>query len=63
MFRRNSYCLAIALLVLAMVPTCPAAFKQGDPLPALDSFKLEGKLPEALKGQVILALPLDVHGS
>jgi thiol-disulfide isomerase/thioredoxin len=57
MFPRNSDCIRIALLallVLTMAPICPAAFKQGDPLPALDSYKLEGKLPDALKGQVIL---------
>jgi thiol-disulfide isomerase/thioredoxin len=54
MFRRNSNGIRIALLVLAMAPTCAAAFKQNDPLPPLDSFKLEGRLPDRLKGQVIL---------
>ena len=54
MFRRNSNGIRIALLVLALTPKCPAALKQNDPLPPLDSFKLEGKLPERLKGQVIL---------
>jgi thiol-disulfide isomerase/thioredoxin len=54
MFRRNSHGIRIALLVLAVASVCPAAFKQDDPLPALDSFKLEGKLPDTLKGRVIL---------
>jgi thiol-disulfide isomerase/thioredoxin len=42
------------MLVLTMARICPAAFKEGDPLPALNSFKLEGKLPDTLKGRVIL---------
>lgn len=33
---------------------CLAAFKPGDKLPDLGSFRLEGKLPEKLNGQVIL---------
>jgi len=43
-----------ALLTTMLSVTCFAAFKQGDDLPDLASFHLEGKLPEALKGQVIL---------
>lgn len=59
MFRRNRACPAIglhavALLVLAVAQICPAALKEGDALPPLDSFGLEGKLPDKLKGQVIL---------
>ena len=40
--------------MLATASVCPAAFKKDDPLPALDSFKLEGKLPDSLKGKVVL---------
>jgi thiol-disulfide isomerase/thioredoxin len=56
MFRRNGNWTRIALLVvmLAMTQICPAALKKGDALPALDSFKLEGKLPDTLKGSVVL---------
>ena len=57
MFQRNSHCIRIApiaLLVLAVTQSCPAAFKEGDRLHALNSFNLEGKLPDKLKGQVIL---------
>ena len=31
-----------------------AGFKLGDALPDLDSFKLEGKLPDSLKGKVVV---------
>jgi thiol-disulfide isomerase/thioredoxin len=54
MFRRNFQLIRIALLVFTVAPVCPAAFKPSDPLPALGSFKLEGKLPDALKGRVVL---------
>ena len=57
MFQRNFNCMhiaLIALLVLTVTQFCPAAFKEGDPLPALNSFNLEGKLPDKLKGQVLL---------
>lgn len=38
-----------------MLPvTCLATLKPGDNMPDLASFKLEGTLPETLKGQVIL---------
>ena len=43
-----------ALLTMIFPLACFADFKQGDNLPDLASFKLEGKLPENLKGQVIL---------
>src|SRR4051794_21262676 len=46
-------CLRIALILLMLAPQCPAALREGDLLPALDSFKLERKLPDT-KGQVIL---------
>jgi thiol-disulfide isomerase/thioredoxin len=46
---------ALALSMLLMLPVAAAAdFKEGDALPDLGSFELEGKLPESLKGQVIL---------
>jgi len=53
MFRRDYLCLRIALITICIAPLSPAAFRQGDWLPSLDSFKLEGKLPDT-KGQVIL---------
>lgn len=45
---------ALVAAVLGMSILCPGALKEGDTLPALDSFKLEGKLPAKLKGQVVL---------
>jgi thiol-disulfide isomerase/thioredoxin len=45
---------SIALLSMILPVACLAAFKPGDNLPDLVSFRLEGKLPEELKGQVIL---------
>jgi thiol-disulfide isomerase/thioredoxin len=42
------------LLTITLSAVCSAGLKQGDQLPDLASFKLEGKLPEDLKGQVIL---------
>jgi cytochrome c biogenesis protein CcmG/thiol:disulfide interchange protein DsbE len=48
-------CVVLAALLTMLLPVaCFAQFKQGDNLPDLASFKLEGKLPEDLKGQVIL---------
>lgn len=44
----------VALVVFGLPGFSRAAMKTGDALPALDSFKLEGKLPAQLKGQVIL---------
>jgi len=47
--------LAAMLLVMLMLPVAAVAdFKEGDALPDLGSFELEGRLPESLKGQVIL---------
>jgi len=43
-----------ALLTMMLPVACLADFKQGEKLPDLASFKLEGKLPEKLEGQVIL---------
>src|SRR4051812_16932516 len=43
-----------ALLALMLSSACLAGLKPGDKLPDLASFHLEGKLPEDLKGQVIL---------
>jgi thiol-disulfide isomerase/thioredoxin len=43
-----------ALLTLILPASCFAGFKPGDALPDLGSFQLEGKLPDDLKGQVIL---------
>jgi thiol-disulfide isomerase/thioredoxin len=42
------------VLTMTLSVACFAGLKQGDPLPDLASFKLEGKLPESLKGEVIL---------
>jgi thiol-disulfide isomerase/thioredoxin len=44
----------VALLIIAAPAWCLAGFKEGDHLPDLTSFKLEGKLPEDLRGNVIL---------
>ena len=44
---------AVALLAGTILAT-RAALKVGDAMPDLASFKLEGKLPEALKGKVVL---------
>ena len=38
----------------ALLVTCLAGLKAGDQLPDLASFHLEGKLPDDLRGQVIL---------
>jgi len=43
-----------AVLLLLLPAICIAELKEGDKLPELASFHLEGKLPEDLKGQVIL---------
>ena len=41
-------------LLAGTILAAAAALKVGDPMPDLASFKLEGKLPEALKGKVVL---------
>jgi thiol-disulfide isomerase/thioredoxin len=43
-----------ALLLMILPVACFADFKQAENLPDLVSFQLEGKLPEELKGRVIL---------
>ncbi len=48
-------CAILATLLALMLPAaCIADFKQDDNLPDLADYQLEGKLPENLKGQVIL---------
>ena len=42
------------MLMMMLSAACFADFKQGEQLPDLNSFQLEGKLPQELKGQVIL---------
>jgi len=56
MFRCNhrTRTLIAALAIALLAQASPAALKEGDALPDLASFKLEGKLPDSLKGQVIL---------
>ncbi|HZK79981.1 MAG TPA: TlpA disulfide reductase family protein [Humisphaera sp.] len=57
MFQRNFNCIRVALIALFVLTPAQfsqAAFKEGDLLPALGSFNLEGKLPGQLKGHVIL---------
>src|SRR4051795_3350188 len=45
----------LAAILLLMSPVAAFAdFKEGDKLPDLGSFELQGKLPDELKGQVIL---------
>jgi thiol-disulfide isomerase/thioredoxin len=43
-----------ALLTILLPIACLAGLKKGDSLPDLASFRLEGKLPDELNGQVIL---------
>ncbi len=45
---------AVAALLAGTFFTAHAALKVGDALPDLASFKLEGKLPDNLKGKVVL---------
>lgn len=44
----------LAGLFAGTLLTAHAALKVGDPLPDLTTFKLEGKLPESLKGKVVI---------
>jgi len=46
--------LTVAALLAGTFFTAQAALKVGDTLPDLASFKLEGKLPDNLKGKVVL---------
>ena len=45
---------AVATLLAGTFFTASAALKVGDALPDLATFKLEGKLPDELKGKIIL---------
>ena len=46
--------IALAALLAGTVFTAPAALKVGDTFPDLATFHLEGKLPDALKGKVVI---------
>ena len=46
--------LAVATLLAGTFFTASAALKVGDTLPDLTTFKLEGKLPDALKGKIVI---------
>ncbi len=46
--------IAVATLLAGTFFTGQAALKVGDALPDLASFKLEGKLPDTLKGKVVI---------
>lgn len=45
--------LAAAVILAGIVGATNKGLKTGDPFPDLSGFKLEGKLPESLKGQVV----------
>ena len=52
---RRKRMIAIVAMLLGLLPLrCFAALKEGDRLPDLASFQLEGQLPPDLKGKVIL---------
>jgi thiol-disulfide isomerase/thioredoxin len=46
--------IAVATLLAGTFLTAQAALKVGDALPGLASFNLEGKLPDTLKGKVVI---------
>lgn len=46
--------LTLAALVVGTIFTATAALKVGDGFPDMATFKLEGKLPDALKGKVVM---------
>jgi cytochrome c biogenesis protein CcmG/thiol:disulfide interchange protein DsbE len=46
--------LTLAALLAGSILSANAALKVGDALPDLGGFKLEGKLPESLKGKVVV---------
>ena len=46
--------LTLAALLAGTFFTAQAALKVGDTLPDLASFKLEGKLPDSLKGKIVV---------
>jgi thiol-disulfide isomerase/thioredoxin len=46
--------LTLAALLAGTFSTAPAALKVGDGFPDLAGFKLEGKLPDSLKGKIVM---------
>ena len=53
--RRNIFSAVLPALVLAFISTAARCdLKVGDSLPDLTTFKLEGRLPDSLKGKVVL---------
>jgi len=46
--------LTLAAMFAAAISTAQAALKVGDSFPDLAGFKLEGKLPDSLKGKVVI---------
>ena len=46
--------IAVAAMLAGTLLTANAALKVGDTLPDLASFKLEGKLPDTLKGKIVI---------
>ncbi len=46
--------LTLATLLAGIVYTASAALKVGDTLPDLTTFNLEGKLPDSLKGKIVI---------
>ncbi len=52
----NSRLMAVlaSLTLTCLLSSVQAAWKVGDTLPALDTFGFEGKLPEGIKGKVVL---------
>ena len=54
LFRQTLKKFALAALLAGTFFTAQAALKVGDPLPDLAGFKLEGTLPDSLKGKVVI---------
>jgi len=52
--KKSIMCLCFAALLMMFAGPCFAEFRNGEQLPDLASFHLEGRLPDELKGQVIL---------
>lgn len=53
-YRRICCLIGLATTLLLTRATAATALKIGDPFPDLTTFKLEGQLPDALKGKVVL---------
>jgi thiol-disulfide isomerase/thioredoxin len=51
---RHKHLIVLALATILLSGASFAAFKEGDELPDLASFRLEGKLPDDVKGRVVL---------